>query len=213
MWLLDSLRRPQLAWPLPGLDPDRLWRRRRATVSGELLAMLALGLLAAIGLLAERQYADLRASVQAAEMNRLVTEFRSGPVADAWRTLHDAWQRESPRQSVLLSRLTSLSGDRFGATLHDYRQFVLETVEEHHLARAVTVTFGFFKQLALCVRVGHCPHDVARNAFGAAAWQFRNQHYYYFESELSVAELDQTVRIIAASASSVAADVDAMATP
>lgn len=212
MWYLDSLLRPHLAAPFEHLDLGRV-RHSGAYLLGALLPIAMMLLLAGMGVLAMRQHADQTATVQAAEMSRLVTQFRSGPVADAWRTLHEAWQQEGRRQTVLLSRLAGLSGDRYAAALHNYRDFVIETVEDRRLAQPVRVAFGFFKRLAVCVRVGHCPPDAARHAFGDAIWQFRNQHYYYFEAELSLAELDRVARMIAPDASLAQADGDLIIMP
>lgn len=212
MWQSVSLRRAQLGLWLP--RPRLAWLRLGGgRVPGELLPIAAMLLLAAIALAAMRQHAELKATLQAEEISRLESQFRSGPVADAWRTLHDAWQREERRQAILLSRLSRLSGAAYAAALHNYRDFVIETVEEHRLARPIGVVLGFFRRLEVCVRVGHCLPDAAHQAFGDALRQFRNQHYYYLEAELSLAELNRVAEMIAPDAASVPAEAQAITMP
>jgi hypothetical protein len=196
-WHLDDLRRPDLLGAVvrPDLTP---WRRRLGTVLLADVAPVAAGLaLLLLGTWAIDRHAGQQTELRAAETARYLARFDAPPVRDAWQRLHDAWQRESPRQEVLLGRLAGLAGGDYRSVLHDYQQFVLETVEEHGLAPQVRTVFGFFRQLAVCVRVGNCDRDVVARRLGGPVWQFRNQHYYYFEAEASVLELDRQAEVIA----------------
>ena len=84
----------------------------------------------------------------------------------------------------------------FGSALRNYRQFVLETVEERRLPPQIATVRQFFARLAICIRVGNCDQTIAAAQLRPAVRQFRNQHYYYFPSEGAAAEFDHIVALI-----------------
>jgi hypothetical protein len=180
-----------LAWPR--LDPLDLWRRHRGPLRSRLgpacgMLLLLCALLWGIG-----EYASYKAALRQAETNRYLAEFRAPAIADAWQHLSAAWQAGEDRQSALLGRLAERSGSDLDAALRNYQQFVLETVEEHGLAPQVVTVWLFFERLAVCIRVGNCDREVAAAHLRAPLRQFRNQHYYYLESEGLADEFDRVV--------------------
>jgi hypothetical protein len=180
-----------LAWPR--LDPLEVWRRHRGPLRNRLgpacgMLLLLFALLWGVG-----EYASYKAALRQAETNRYLAEFRAPAVADAWQHLSAAWRAGEDRQSTLLGRLGERSGSGFDAALRHYQQFVLETVEEHGLAPQVVTVWLFFERLAVCIRVGNCDREVAAAHLRAALRQFRNQHYYYLESEGLADEFDRVV--------------------
>ena len=130
-----SRRYPRLALPaLPRPDLAGFWRSRRAVPLAALAPALALLLVLAGGLLAVDQHARFKAEVRRAETGRYLAEFREAPVADAWARLADAWQAEQGRQRALLARVRNASGERFEVAVRNYRDFVLDTVQDRRLA-------------------------------------------------------------------------------
>ena len=105
IWRTGRIAPPQIA-------PAAWWRHWSALLPpriGVLVGMLAL---LCGGLLAAAEYAEHRAELRLAETNRLLEEFRSGPVADAWGRLRTAWRAEQNRQNALLARIPSLARPR-----------------------------------------------------------------------------------------------------
>jgi hypothetical protein len=180
-----------LAWPR--LDPLEAWRRHRGALRHRLGPACALLLLLGALFWGVGEYARYRASLREAETNRYLAEFRAPAVADAWRHLSAAWQSGADRQSALLGKMAGRSGSELQAALRTYRQFVLETVEEHRLAPHVVTVWLFFERLAVCIRVGNCDREVAAAHLRPALRQFRNQHYYFLESEGLADEFDRVV--------------------
>ncbi|MCC2664478.1 MAG: hypothetical protein K0R41_2311 [Geminicoccaceae bacterium] len=180
-----------LAWPR--LDPLDVWRRRRGPLRNRLGPACGMLLLLGALLWGVGEYASYKAALRQAETNRYLAEFRAPAVADAWQHLSAAWRAGEHRQSALLGRLAERSGSGFDAALRHYQQFVLETVEEHRLAPQVVTVWLFFERLAVCIRVGNCDREVAGAHLRAPLRQFRNQHYYYLESEGLADEFDRVV--------------------
>ena len=166
------------------------WPRPRAAVLGQLAPVFGVLLLLCAALWAIGAYADYKADLRRAETGRYLAEFRAPPVAAAW-------QAGERRQNVLLQRMTGLSGAALAESLRNYRQFVLDTVEEHRLAADIATVHGFFTRFGVCIRVGNCEPGVARAQLGPAVWRFRNQLYDYFALEGVVAEVDRAVSLIA----------------
>jgi hypothetical protein len=183
--------------PAPRLDVAGFWRRRREAVLAQLGSVLGVLLLLCAGLWAVVEYVSFKAELQHAETARYLAEFDEPPVGDAWRRLSAAWQAEQSRQSALLERVAHTSGAEYGAALRDYRDFVLETIEERHLGSDIEIVRGFFARLGLCLRIGGCDPAVARAELGAAARQFRDQHYFYLQQGDQAAELERVVSTIA----------------
>jgi len=194
----QTRRLPRLA-PLapPRLDLRDLWRRHRDLLRARLGPALGLALLALALAFAGGEYAEDKAALRAAETIRYLAEFRAAPVGLAWQRLSAAWQAGADRQSVLLARLAEGSGSAAEMALRHYRQFVLETIEENRLPADIATVRQFFERLAVCVRVGNCDRAAAAAHLRGALRQFRNQHYYYFDSEGTAAEFDQTAAQIA----------------
>jgi hypothetical protein len=193
-----SRRYPRLAWPaLPQVGFGELWRRQRATLLAWLRPALGVLLLLGGGLLAVDQYASYKAELRRAETGRYLAEFREPPVADAWARLSGAWQAEWSRQRTLLARVRAASGPRFDQAVRNYRDFVLDTVDDHRLARDIETVRAFFVRLGVCIRIGSCDPAAATAQLGSAVWQFRNQHYYYFWREGLVPGVDRSALLIA----------------
>jgi hypothetical protein len=189
-----SLRFAPLA--VPRLDPLDLWRRHRAVVLAQLGPVFGVLLLLCAALWAVGEYAGHKGELRRAETHRYLAAFRQPPVADAWGRLSAAWQAEQDRQSALLTKLATRSGTEFDAALRNYQQFVLETVEEQRLPPQIETVRRFFDRLGVCIRVGNCDQTVAAAQLRPALRQFRNQHYYYFDSEGAAAELDRILALI-----------------
>jgi hypothetical protein len=173
-------------------------RRGRGTLMLPLLSALV-GVLALLcaALWTAGEYAEHRAELRLAETNRLLDQFRSGPVAEAWARLRTAWRTEQGRQDALLARISSLAGRARARAVHEHQMFVLETIEEYGLPDEIEVVHQFLRRLAICVRMGSCDADVAAAQLGPALWTFRDQHRYYFEFEYSGVVLDPDVATIA----------------
>jgi hypothetical protein len=190
-----------LLWRTGGIAPPQLvptaWWRRSPLLRprvGVLFGMLAL---LCGGLWAAAEYAEHRAELRLAETNRLLGQFRSGPVADAWGQLRTAWRAEQNRQDALLARIPSLAGPDLARILRHHQMFVLETIEEYRLQDDIAVVHQFLTRLAVCVRMGSCDADMTAAQLGPALWTFRDQHRYYFAFEYSGVDLDQVVETIA----------------
>jgi hypothetical protein len=143
------------------------------------------------------EYAEHRAELRLAETNRLLDQFRSGPVAEAWARLRTAWRTEQGRQDALLARISSLAGRARARAVHEHQMLVLETIEEYGLPDEIEVVHQFLRRLAICVRMGSCDADVAAAQLGPALWTFRDQHRYYFEFEYSGVDLAPEIEAIA----------------
>ena len=189
---LPALPRPDFAWLGAGF-----WGHRRAILLAALGPALALVLVLAGGLLAVDQYARFKAEVRRAETGRYLAEFRETPVAGAWARLGGAWQAEQDRQRALLARVRNASGQRFEVAVRNYRDFVLDTVQDHRLAADIETMRGYFERLGLCIKLGSCDPGAAAAQLGPAVWQFRNQHYYYLMEEGLAADFDRSVVVIA----------------
>jgi hypothetical protein len=174
------------------------WRRDRPTVSAP-LAALALGVLVLLGaaLLAVGAYSHHRAELRLAETNRLLDQFRSGPVAASWARLGAAWRAEGARQDALLAQLAAHDGNDRARIRRDHQLFVLETIQEYGLAPHIEVVRKFVIRLATCVRVGSCDRTVAAAQLGPKLWAFRDQRRLYFQFEYSGVALDSHLRTIA----------------
>lgn len=192
--ILRPAWRPK-APPLAGLH-DR-WRSARKLLLDHFGVVAGLLLVASAILWAAGEHSRHMAVLRAAETSRLVAEFRSAPVADAWQRLVAAWTAQQPRQTALLRRIAALSGPPLHAELGHYRAFVLDTVAEQRLAPEIATVIGFQQRLAACVRIGACDAGVTAGLFGSAAWSFRNQHYYYLLEEYDVDEIDQVIDTVA----------------
>ena len=197
MWHTLTRRSPRFApLPIPRLDPVDLWRRSRAIVLAQFGPVFGVLVALCAALWALGEYASYKGELRRAETNRYLAAFHEPPVADAWRRLSAVWQAEQERQSALLTRLAARSGLEFGSALRHYRQFVVETVEERRLPPQIATVRQFFDRLAVCIRVGNCDQAVAAAALRPALRQFRNQHYYYFQSEGAAAGFDRIVALI-----------------
>jgi hypothetical protein len=197
MWHSPTRRAPRLApLPLPRLDPVDLWRRHRAIALAQLGPVFGVLLLLCAALWAVGEYATYKGELRRAETSRYLAAFREPPVADAWGRLSAVWQTEQDRQRALLAKLAARSGIEFESALRNYQQFVLETVEERRLPPQIATVRQFFDRLAICIRVGNCDQTIAAAQLRPAVRQFRNQHYYYFQSEGAAAEFDQAVALI-----------------
>jgi hypothetical protein len=174
------------------------WSRGHRTVPLPLIAP-ALGILMLLcgALLAVSAYTHHRAELRLAETNRLLDQFRSGPVAASRARLGAAWQAEGARQDALLAQLASQNGNDLARIRRDHQLFVLETIQEYGLAPDIEVVRQFVIRLATCVRVGSCDRNVASAQLGPALWAFRDQHRHYFQFEYSGIELDSHLRTIA----------------
>jgi hypothetical protein len=193
-----SRRYPRLVLPAPtGLELAALWRQHRAATLRALPPVLGVLLLLAGGVFAVDQYAAYKAEVRRAETGRYLAEFREPPVAGAWRRLSAAWQAEWGRQRALLERVASASGPDFEVAVRNYRDFVLDTIEENRLAGDMETVSAFFARLGGCIRMGVCDPAAAAAQLGPAVWQFRNQHYYYFVREGLISEVDRSAFLIA----------------
>jgi hypothetical protein len=181
----------------PKVGPAPWWRDRR-TVSLPLIA-LALGVLVLLcgALLAVGAYSHHRAELRRAETNRLLGQFRSGPVAASWARLGAAWQAEGTRQDALLAQLAAHNGNDRARIRRDHQLFVLETIQEYRLGPDIEVVRQFVIRLATCVRVGSCDRTVAAAQLGPKLWAFWDQHRHFFQFEYSGVELDAHLRTIA----------------
>jgi hypothetical protein len=174
------------------------WPRGHRTVPLPLIPLLLGGLVLLCGaLLAVGEYTHHRTELRLAETNRLLDQFRSGPVAASWARLGAAWQAEGVRQEALLAQLASHNGNDRARIRRDHQLFVLETIQEYGLAPDVEVVRQFVIRLATCMRVGSCDRNVAAAQLGPALWAFRDQHRHYFQFEYSGVELDSHLRTIA----------------
>ncbi|HSA79419.1 MAG TPA: hypothetical protein VLE23_01270, partial [Geminicoccaceae bacterium] len=134
MWHSPTRRAPRLApMPLPRLDLVDLWLRYRALVLAQLGPVFGVLLLLCAALWAVGEYASSKGELRRAETARYLAAFREPPVAEAWGRLSAAWLAERDRQSALLTQLPAPSETGFDDALRNYRQFVLETVEEQRL--------------------------------------------------------------------------------
>ena len=163
--------------------------------SGVLLPALAGGLAAlvvATGVLwGISQHSLSQAMIVQAETTRHIQEFRQAPVADAWQRLSEVWQRELPRQNALLDRIKGGAGLQSGGFRH-FRHFVLETVREQRLQGDIALVVGYFRRLALCVRIGSCDRQAVKTRFGDLPLRFRNQHFLYLDDAYPNQNLDLT---------------------
>ena len=194
-----SRRYPRLALPaLPRPDlAAALWRRQRPFALAALGPVLGVLLLLAGGLLAADQYASSKAEVRRAETGRYLAEFHEPPVADAWQRLSAAWQAEQDRQRRSCSGSAAPPAQRFEVAVRNYRDFVLDTVDDYRLAADIKTVHAFFVRLGTCIKVGSCDPAAAAAQLGPAVWQFRNQHYYYFALEGLAADFDRSALLIA----------------
>jgi hypothetical protein len=190
IWRTGRLAPPQIA-------PAAWWRRRSPLLRPRIGVLV--GMLAVLcgGMWAAAEYAEHRAELRLAETNRLLGQFRSGPVADAWGRLRTAWRAEQSRQDALLARIPSLAGPDLARTLRHHQMLVLETIEEYRLQDDIEVVHQFLVRLAVCVRMGSCDAEVTAAQLGPALWTFRDQHRYYFAFEYSGVDLDQIIETIA----------------
>jgi hypothetical protein len=193
-----SRRYPRLALPaLPRLDLVGFWRQQRPALLAALGPVLGVLLLLVGVAWAMDEYASYKAEVRRAETARYLAEFREPPVADAWRRLSGAWQAERGRERTLLARVRMASGERFQVAVRNYRDFVLDTIDERRLPEDIDTVRAFFLRLGTCIRIGGCDQAAAAAQLGPAVWQFRNQHYYYFWREGLISDVDQSALLIA----------------
>ena len=169
----------------PKIAPAAWWRHRSALLPpriGVLVGMLAL---LCGGLLAAAEYAEHRAELRLAETNRLLEEFRSGPVADAWARLRAAWRAEQNRQNALLARMASLRDPTSRGPCATTKCSCSRPSRSTGCRTRSGWCISFLIRLAICVRAGSCDPDVAAAQLGPALWTFRDQHRYYFGFEYS----------------------------
>jgi hypothetical protein len=197
---MQQSQTPRLArWvslPMPGLEL-LAWRGQRSVALAQLWPVFGVLVLLCAALWGISAYTVYKADLRRAETGRYLAEFRESPVADAWQHLGTVWQSEERRQNILLERMEGRSGAELERALHNYRDFVLDTVEEHRLEGDIETVRSFFARLGVCVRIGSCDPTVARAQLGPALWHFRNQHYEYLAREGETAEVDRVVRMIA----------------
>ena len=134
--------------PLPGLDLIG-WPRHGAVALAQLWPVFGVLLLLCAMLWGIGEYAAYKGDLRRAETGRYLAQFREPPVAAAWQHLNAVWQAEEPRQNALLRRMTGLSGAALAEVLRDYRDLVIETVEERGLAADIEVVHGFFSRLGI----------------------------------------------------------------
>ena len=182
--------------PLPGLDLIG-WPRHGAVALAQLWPVFGVLLLLCAMLWGIGEYAAYKGDLRRAETGRYLAQFREPQVAAAWQHLYAVGLAAEPRQNALLRRMTGLSGAALAEVLRDYRDLVIETVEERGLAADIEVVHGFFSRLGICIQVGSCDPAVARAQLGPAAWRFRNQLYDYFALEGVTDEVDRVVSMIA----------------
>ena len=186
-WMSPALPRfEQIGWP-----------RHRAAALAQLWPVFGMLLLLCAMLWGIGQYAGYKADLRRAETGRFIAQFREPPVAAAWQRLSAAWQAEGERQDALLTRMAGLSGAALEGSLRNYRDFVLDTVEDYRLAPDIETVRSFFMRVGVCVRVGNCDPAVARAQLGPALWRFRDQQEHYFALEGLTAEVDRMVSLIA----------------
>jgi hypothetical protein len=173
------------------------WQRHRAVLLPQIILVLGVLALWCGALWTVGQYTHHKAALQVAETNRLLGQFRSGPVAASWARLRAAWQAEGARQDALLAQLSSLTGSEHARIRHEHRQLVLQIIEEHELQDDIEMVRGFVIRLATCVRIGSCDRDILAAQVGPALWAFRDQHIHYFELEHSESDLDSYLESIA----------------
>jgi hypothetical protein len=143
------------------------------------------------------EHGRAKAELRRAETQRYLAEFREPAVADAWQRLRMVWQGERLRQRTLLARIARSSGPELADALQNYRNFVLDTVEDERLIAEIATVQAFFGRLGVCIRVGNCDPEVARAALGQALWDFRSQHAEWFALEGLSEQVDRTVATIA----------------
>jgi hypothetical protein len=191
-------RYPRPVMPaLPRLDLAARWRQHRAVLLMALGQLLGLLLLLGGAFLALDQYSDYKAEVRHAETARYLAEFREAPVADAWQRLSAAWQAEWGRQRALLERVGTASGPSVDVAVRNYRDFVLDTIDQDRLTGDIETVRAYFARLGGCIQMGSCDPAAAAAQLGPKVWQFRNQHYYYFRREGLVPEVDRSAFLIA----------------
>ena len=173
------------------------WQQQRQALLDHFGLVAGLLLVACAILWAAGEHSRHKAELRAAETSRLVADFHSAPVADAWRRLVGAWAAQRPRQAALLQRIAAHSGAPLQDELRHYRAFVLDTVVEQDLAPDIDTMIQFYRRLAACLRIGACNASLTAGLFGNAAWSFRNQHYYYLLEEYDVDEIDGVIDTIA----------------
>jgi hypothetical protein len=163
---------------------------------GRIAAIISVLLVLAASLWALAAYSQHKAAVRAAETERYLEAFQSGPVAEAWARLSQAWSAEQPRQQALLARFRALPGDGRPA-LGDYRAFVLESIDERELEDEVLTVLIYFRGLAFCIRTGNCDGALAARRFGDLPWRFRNQHFLYLSEAFPDVPFDVDFQTVA----------------
>lgn len=169
---------------------------RRALSVSRIATIVTVLLVLAGSLWALAAYSEHKAAVRAAETRRYLDAFQSGPVAEAWAGLSQAWRAEQPRQQALLARFRSLPGDGRPA-LSDYRAFVLEAIAERELEDEVLTVLIYFRGLAFCIRTGNCDGGLAAHHFGDLPWRFRNQHFLYLSEAFPDVPFDRDFQTVA----------------
>lgn len=185
-----------MSLPTPGVDLVG-WPWQRAAGLAQLGPIFGVLLLLCAALWGIGEYAGYKADLRRAETGRYLAQFREPPVADAWERLSAVWRAEEKRQTILLERMSGISGSQLESASRNYRNFVLDTVEDYRLESEIETVRGFFERLAVCIRVGNCEPTVAQAQVGPALWRFRDQHYDYFALEGVAAEIDRLVTMIA----------------
>ena len=94
-------------------------------------------------------------------------------------------------------QVATASGPRFDLAVRNYRDFVLETIDQDRLAEDIETVRAFFGRFGVCIRIGSCDPTAAAAQLGPSVWQFRNQHYYYFRREGLIPEVDGSAFLIA----------------
>jgi hypothetical protein len=143
------------------------------------------------------EYERAKAELRRAETQRYLAEFRDSEVGEAWQRLRAVWRGERVRQDTLLGRIAGTSGGDLAEAMQNYRDFVLDTIEDEHLTPEIATVQAFFARLGVCIRVGNCDPEVARAMLGQAAWDFRSQHADWFALEGLSEQVDRTVATIA----------------
>jgi hypothetical protein len=189
------LRTVRMAPPKPA--PAAPWGRYGVPRLPQITVVLGMLALLCGVLWGVNEYEEHRAELRRAETSRYLDQFRSGPVAAAWRRLGAAWQAEQDRQHALLVRLASKDDSDRAQALRDHRMLVLETIEEYGLHDEIEEVSRFLARLAICVRAGSCDLSVTAAQLGPALWAFRDQHEPYFRYEYSGHDIAEYIAIIA----------------
>ena len=136
-----------------------------------------------------------KAELRRAETNRYLAEFRAPAVADAWQRLSAVWQAERTGRARSWQRVAARSGSGFDAALRNYQQFVARDrrgasagAAGRDRAAVLRAPRRSASGSATAIRRSR------RRSCGPAVRQFRNQHYYYFESEGLADEFDRVGR-------------------